>query len=162
MISGNIFTFKNNLPFTLNFAKAVPIAESWLLNHAYKDIRSYPHTFTITKMNVGEVASYIEKQAVLQANTRACELTLYLMQIPFHKKLLYRNTVAEHGFGKIGFNPKFVYKRTVPDIVNTLVHEWLHSIGFEHDGNKPTDINLHSVPYTVGAMAEAYCRAQNL
>ena len=67
----------------------------------------------------------------------------------------YRNTTAETNGSIIELNPSF-YMRSYSAIVNTLVHEWLHAIGYSHVWNNPSShpIILKSVNYVVGKIAE--------
>jgi hypothetical protein len=69
----------------------------------------------------------------------------------------YRNTTAETRDNLIELNPKF-FNRLDCEIANTLVHEWLHTAGFDHIWNNPNKhpIILKSVPYVVGGLIEKY------
>lgn len=71
----------------------------------------------------------------------------------------YRNTTAETVGRVIELNPKFM-NRDAADIANTLVHEWLHTIGFSHIWNNPKKypIILKSVNYVVGNLVEKHVR----
>lgn len=48
----------------------------------------------------------------------------------------------------------------VEDYVGNFAHEFMHIIGFKHKGNNPSKFrNLESVPYVMGALAEAWARS---
>jgi hypothetical protein len=81
-----------------------------------------------------------------------------LSVLPWSKRIKpwYRNTTAETSGRNVYLNPKF-FVRPTHDIVNTLVHEWLHTLGYSHPiSNNPTKypIILNSVNYKVGKIAE--------
>lgn len=150
-----IFKVSPHLP--LSYITAAKKAEKWLVSDiAYAGISQQPK-YNHTRKTPGQVASFIKAQANLDLTESSPECELLLLSVPWYKKASYRNTIAVHSHGSISFNPKFL-KRDMPDIINTIVHEYMHYIGFSHDGNKPTPYNLGSVPYAVGALAEAWFR----
>ena len=54
----------------------------------------------------------------------------------------------------IALNPRFYYRFDAPKMVNNLVHEWLHLLGFLHG-----KVNMREeVPYVVGRIAEEVAR----
>ena len=40
--------------------------------------------------------------------------------------------------------------KIIAALSNTLIHEYLHNLGFKHRGNKPTKYNKTTVPYAIG------------
>lgn len=58
-------------------------------------------------------------------------------------------------------SPKVVYfntrknPRDVPSMVNTIIHEWTHVVGYGH-GDNSSKGKGRSVPYQVGSIAEKY------
>jgi hypothetical protein len=137
---------------------AAMIAELWLTKHSFDAILKVP-SFNHTNKSPQEIASFVKAQANLHAASSSPECFLTLLSVPWFKRIIYRNTVAEHSFGRIAFNRKFL-KRDLADTVNTICHEYSHYIGFSHDGNSPTPYNLASVPYQIGSLAEAWVRSQ--
>lgn len=71
----------------------------------------------------------------------------------------YRNVTAETSKSVVALNPRF-FDRPIEDVVNTLVHEWLHTLGYSHIWNnrKKYPEILKSVPYAVGQIAEDVCK----
>lgn len=152
----HIFSVSPLLPEVYNHAAL--IAEQWLTSEEARRTIRYPSSYTCTKNNPSEIADYILAQAHVHRSTPAFECHLKIMVIPWYKRAIYRNTVAEHSYGTISFTKKFL-KRDLGDVVNTIVHEYMHYIGFQHNGNSPTQENLKSVPYMVGSLAEAFVRS---
>ena len=68
---------------------------------------------------------------------------------------IYRNVVAELNNNIVYFNPKFL-NRDDASHANTLVHEYLHFIGYSHIHNNPRRYPqiLNSVNYVVGDIME--------
>lgn len=63
------------------------------------------------------------------------------------------NTQFVAGTYEISFNTRNFNFKNTPSAVNTLVHEFLHVIGFSHGDNSPKGKEF-SVPYFVGNLAE--------
>lgn len=84
----------------------------------------------------------------------------YLMKMGMKRfKPWYRNTTAETNGLRVELNPKFM-NRDDADQANTLVHEWLHVVGYSHIWNNSRKYPqiLSSVNYVVGNMVEKHYR----
>jgi len=46
-------------------------------------------------------------------------------------------------------------------VANTLLHEYIHNLGFGHKTNKPSDYNDTTVPYAVGTIIKMIIRKKN-
>jgi prolyl-tRNA editing enzyme YbaK/EbsC (Cys-tRNA(Pro) deacylase) len=66
-------------------------------------------------------------------------------------------TIAFHKGGKAYFN-KHKLERKKCSMVNTLVHEYMHFIGYSHGDNSPVG-KENSVPYYFGNRAQELCEA---
>jgi hypothetical protein len=66
------------------------------------------------------------------------------------------------GSDRIFINKKYFEGRCSPKVAGSLVHEWLHKLGFRHDVNK-TRHRRYSVPYAVGSLVVklAHSRSSN-
>lgn len=86
------------------------------------------------------------------------EVKLKLMGIKRFKPW-YRNVTAETNNDVIEMNPKFI-KRPKSEIANTLIHEWLHGVGYGHIYNNPRRYPqiLESANYVIGEMVETHYR----
>ena len=64
------------------------------------------------------------------------------------------NTIAfvRRGGRHVSFSTKYLYQNA-PRKANTIMHEWLHLIGFEHE-KEYTDTRGYSVPYAVGDIVQ--------
>lgn len=47
------------------------------------------------------------------------------------------------------------------ELTNTLLHEYLHNLGFKHRGNRPTRFNKTTVPYAIGEIVEQIIRGDH-
>lgn len=60
----------------------------------------------------------------------------------------------------IYINTKYIDKclsnkeKYIPRMSNTLIHEYLHNMGFRHKTNKPSDYNDTTVPWAIGKIVE--------
>lgn len=66
-------------------------------------------------------------------------------------------TVAYHQGGTAYFN-KHKLERTTCSMINTLVHEYMHFVGYSHGDNSPVG-KENSVPYYFGNRAQELCEA---
>lgn len=75
-----------------------------------------------------------------------------------HYLKLSAKVTAKTVSGEVYWNRyKKINPRPLPKMVNTGMHERLHVLGYNHDGNKAR-INQESVPYKVGDIAEKYVK----
>lgn len=78
------------------------------------------------------------------------------MDMEVHLYTDYDSTVIGYTWPrtyKIWMNSKYFNRRSPAQIAGTLVHEWLHKIGFGHDYHV-TRHRKYSVPYAVGNLVE--------
>lgn len=61
---------------------------------------------------------------------------------------------------KIFMNTKYFNNFQPYQVVDNMIHEWLHKLGFGHS-QQPTPDRPHSVPYAVGYIAKALARKMN-
>lgn len=66
-------------------------------------------------------------------------------------------TIAFHKGGKAYFN-KHKLERETCSMINTLVHEYMHFVGYSHGDNSPVG-KENSVPYYFGKRAQELCEA---
>lgn len=66
-------------------------------------------------------------------------------------------TIAFHQNGKAYFN-KYKLERGTCSMINTLVHEYMHFVGYSHGDNSPVG-KENSVPYYFGKRAQELCEA---
>jgi predicted SprT family Zn-dependent metalloprotease len=71
----------------------------------------------------------------------------------FTRARAYRNV----GSNKIWLNRAKISGKIDVDLVNTMIHERLHVLGYQHKGNNKYKYNnVESVPYKVGKISEKY------
>ncbi len=66
-------------------------------------------------------------------------------------------TIAYHRGGTAYFN-ELKLERSVCSMINTLVHEYMHFVGYSHGDNSPSG-KENSVPYYFGNRAQELCEA---
>ena len=72
-----------------------------------------------------------------------------------YKTLNPWSSVTAYTTGKmIKFNTRN-NPRSINSMVNTLIHEYMHVLGFHHSGNSSKG-NQESIPYMVGDISETY------
>lgn len=86
------------------------------------------------------------------------EMKLYY---PSRWKFGKSNVIAYHEDWVLYFNALKVKARAGNpcEIVDTIVHEGLHGLSFQHGEGYPTKADDDSVPYWLGSKAEEYCLA---
>jgi hypothetical protein len=62
----------------------------------------------------------------------------------------YRNVLGYFDGRAIYVNTRFSKNADIASIAGNLVHEYCHSLGYKHKGDKVTTYNLQSVPYVLG------------
>lgn len=60
------------------------------------------------------------------------------------------------GTKTISFNKYKLSGTNTAERVNTLIHEYMHTLGYTHDGNYNTAYNRGTVPYRIGDMFVTY------
>jgi hypothetical protein len=119
------------------------IAECVTKNEAFlKEIGQFPKYDYTTKTPA-------QVESALRSDKSKMELSTY--QAPFWSKAIaYRN---------IGDNTIYFNRRKNPrqyaEMINTVIHEWLHVAGFDHGNNYATG-KQNSVNYHGGLIAEKY------
>lgn len=70
-----------------------------------------------------------------------------------------RSVVIAYYNGKGIYLNKYKLNRNACDVINTLVHEYMHRLGYSHGTNGVKgQARDYSVPYWFGNKAEEYCR----
>lgn len=77
-------------------------------------------------------------------------LNLYRYRAPFWSKVLAYHIEFE---SRIYLNSRYLKWASVPQLANTIMHEWLHQLGFYHD-YRSTKYRPYSVPYAIGEIVE--------
>lgn len=68
----------------------------------------------------------------------------------------WSSVVSYESGGSIYYNSRKFNSLSVNDLSSNLLHEASHKLGFTHPGNKPTPSVLHTVPYTLNRVFEAW------
>jgi hypothetical protein len=111
-------------------------------------IRNVPK-FNYTSLTSFQVAEKIEKEMFLKDIT----ITPYKTFNPWSKVIAY----AQNDTIFINTRKNF----SIVDRVETIFHETMHIIGFEHQGNIPNSFNLKTVPYLAGNIFANYIREKH-
>lgn len=125
--------------------KASDLANDFLWNHlsVIKKEPYFSHTKLTSKQVYDQIKAHLEKG-------QAIEVRLY-------KPFWWRSKAIAYTKGKnvIFINQYKLNERSATEYANTLVHEYLHIVGFGHGNNNPKG-KEQSVPYRVGQLAEDY------
>lgn len=93
-----------------------------------------------------------EIAARLVYERESVKLLTYRPFNPFTKAIAMTN-----GDGAIHFNVYKIHKRSLSEIVGTILHEYAHLCGFKHGSNyKTKEKCLHSVPYFLSENVERW------
>jgi hypothetical protein len=71
----------------------------------------------------------------------------------------FTKAIAYASKGTIYVNEYKLKYLELADYVGNFAHEFTHTIGYSHNGNKVTQFNLGTVPYVIGGLAESWARA---
>jgi len=130
-----------NLSKTTYLPQAITVAELVLRDEDFlRDISSIQSFYYSTDTGA-EVVKKISTGAVAYVST-------YRTRNP------WSSVTAKTVGHSISFN-SWNNPRPLKFMVNTLVHEYLHVLGYSHKGNNPKG-NEKTVPYLVGDIAERY------
>lgn len=120
------------------------------------NINDLPEAFTHTTLSRSEIYADI-LTAALMLPDRFIIVELYKPKYPWSKAIGYAIASKPN---YIFVNSRKLNSLQVEDYVGNFVHEFMHTIGFKHKGNdRNKNRNLESVPYVMGALAEAWARA---
>lgn len=120
------------------------------------DLADFPIGFTHTELTAPEVHLTIIDGAVCLPDKYVIVET-YRPKWPWSKVIGYTlpskpNYIFVNHYGLSKFDTH--------DYVGNFTHEFMHILGFKHKGNYPNKYhNDLSVPYAIGAMAEAWARS---
>jgi hypothetical protein len=121
-----------------------------------KAVLNYEHNgykgFTWTELTREEVYDVIIKGA--EKHTPSDDYTMSFIATSFDSTKEDDRVIA-FVYGSrdlVYFNKKYLFHNSIR-IANTLTHEWLHMLGFEHDRDD-TPARKYSVPYAVGDIVQ--------
>ncbi len=100
--------------------------------------------FDFTTDTLDEILKRLEEKVSLKVGTF----------VPTERQMV---TVAYHRGGKAYFNSHKLERKTC-SMINTLVHEYMHFVGYSHGDNSPEG-KENSVPYYFGNRAQELCEA---
>jgi hypothetical protein len=114
-------------------------------------------TFTWTKLKREEIMNQISDE-IVERVTKRRPVTLKRWRPPNP----FTSAIAMVKRGEpcvIYINARKIAKRDEADYINTLVHEFMHVVGFSHGSNSPRG-KEDSVPYRMGQIAEDWARKE--
>lgn len=133
--------------------EAVKIA-NWLLTDSmfYDEIKKIER-FTHTELNGSDIAEVLFENRYSEMEVVGYK-TFYPYRWPFPKvKGFYSHETPD----KINVNLRALHTMDTFDHVGNLIHEKMHSLGFEHQGNSRNKFNnIDSAPYKIGYLARSF------
>ena len=82
-------------------------------------------------------------------------------KINLNVRFYYRDShvlgMADQDTNRISLNTKFLNNSSFENNAATIMHEWLHNLGFDH----VSSMDLNSVPYSVGYLVRKLARTYN-
>jgi len=127
-----------------NIRKAAMIVMKHYNDRAFAGLIFNVEKFNHTEHSPVQVALVVEKVM----DSLEVEIHSYRSLNPFSK------VVAHAKDNKIFFNAR--KSASYVDRAGTIMHECLHLVGYQHDGNYVTKYNLQTVPYKVQMLFERY------
>lgn len=120
------------------------------------NIEDLPESFTHTTLSREEVYGIII-EASLCLPDRFVIVETYKPKY-WRSKVIGYTDKAKPNYIFVNANKLAAFE--VADYVGNFTHEYMHILGFTHKKNKPHKFrNLESVPYVMGALAEAWARS---
>jgi hypothetical protein len=150
----------NQAVTVLNQVLNSPDFKDRVLNFAYNGQIGFVQN---NGMNNQQIYDYLmagaEKYPTQQEPNQMADMNLTIFKMPwykrFSKELAYTNT--DDPF--LHMRQSYYDGASVSDISNTLIHEWTHKMGFDHDFNA-TAQRPYSVPYGIGGIIADLVSAQ--
>lgn len=133
------------LEYPTTYAKYIPRVEKF-----FKLVLTDPTVFTRSKFDFSDATPDSIRERVRAGFT--INITTYK---PTWGR--FSKAIAYHSNGWVYLSTYFL-NRPDCDIINTLVHEPMHYLGYSHGGNSP-DGKDYSVPYWMGDRAQELCEA---
>lgn len=134
-IQADIFTPRTELK---NLVEATKVANCVIRDSHFKDALESTLTFDYSSEN----GKSVYKKMISKKTT----VTTYYKRYTSALAYTYLNG------DEIYLNTKYTL-REIASLVNTIIHEQTHAVGYTHGGNSPQGKGL-SVPYRVGELAE--------
>lgn len=123
-----------------------------VLSHSYQGDKTYVNNLNLSNEEIYQkLLLAAEDLRQIEDNTMDMTATLYYSNNST-VGYTYPNTM------NIWLNTKFFNDYSIPELCNTLFHEWTHKLGFDHDSNVTTRRN-YSVPYGIGEIVETLAKS---
>ncbi|HXH75999.1 MAG TPA: hypothetical protein VNJ08_13595 [Bacteriovoracaceae bacterium] len=116
-----------------------------VLDHTYNNQKTF-----VDNMGLSNFQIYKKMLAGAEQLNRNANNTMDMGIVVYYEDT---STVAwtVYSSPNININSKFLNNFTPPDLTGTIMHEWLHKLGFEHEFYY-TPTREFSVPYGVGSI----------
>ncbi len=122
-----------------------------VLNHQYQGQRKFASSELSNEAIYAKIMAGKEQLSLVEDNTLNLEIRPYYSW----RSVVAYTTKQSH---LVYFNTKFLNYYSPHDVAKTLMHEWLHKIGFEHDFSA-TNRRPYSVPYGIGEIVKTLAKA---
>lgn len=93
---------------------------------------------------------YVSK---LLSEEKECGVNVAVWYVPWYKR--YTSAIAYESNGRTNLRSTYLENGKISDICATLVHEFLHSVGYSHDF-WATKQRPFSVPYAIGNLVSKF------
>lgn len=114
-----------------------------VLNHSYGGVRKFVDNGGLTNTQIYyKILNAAEKLSPTQDNEMDLKIKTYFEN---STTVGFTSTASTY----INMNTKFLNSYSTSETAKTMVHEWLHKLGFSHAVNYSTSRD-YSVPYGVG------------
>lgn len=126
-----------------------------ILEHRYKGRRRFARNEGLSNLKIyKKILQGMETLHPVENNAMDIELAMYTDNDSI--VLGYTNPFTK----KIWMNTKYFNRNSASDVAATLMHEWLHKLGFGHEKERTPD-RKYTVPYAIGYIVRDIARKLN-
>lgn len=123
-----------------------------ILNFTYNGQKAFVQNNGMSNQQVYDfLMSGAEQYPVVTPANDLADVNLTIYYPPFWKAFSSAVAFTSESDPYLHIYNRYYNKASIPEISNTIIHEWTHKMGFDHDFNS-TAQRPYSVPYAVGTI----------
>jgi hypothetical protein len=139
----------------LNQVLNTPEFKERILNFTYQGKAQFVQNNNFTNQQIyDQIMAGAEQLPKVTAPDEIADMQLSIYSPPWYRRFSSAVAFTTAGDSKLYLYKNYFNRASLADLCETLVHEWVHKLGYDHDFNS-TARRPYSVPYGVGASVNA-------